>query len=77
VEPVHRYEWILFSAATRLELRHLPHGEALQRGRHARFADQTALKTTARRMIVMMQTINKQNFGGASVVTCYTMSSRR
>jgi len=41
-------------------------------GDEKHYADQTALKTTARRMIVMMQTINKQNFGGANVVTCNT-----
>ena len=37
-----------------------------------RFADETPLKRTARRMMNMVNAINKQNFGGASVLTCYT-----
>jgi photosynthetic reaction center cytochrome c subunit len=37
-----------------------------------RFADETALKRTARRMITMVNTINKDNFGGARMLTCYT-----
>jgi outer membrane lipoprotein-sorting protein len=37
-----------------------------------RFADETALKRTARRMILMVNTINKDNFGGARMLTCYT-----
>ena len=36
------------------------------------FADETALKRTARRMMNMVTAINKQNFGGANVLTCYT-----
>jgi hypothetical protein len=36
------------------------------------FADETALKRTARRMILMVNTINKDNFGGARMLTCYT-----
>jgi len=41
-------------------------------GDWARYADDTPLKQQARRMTVMMQTINKTNFGGRQVVTCYT-----
>lgn len=37
-----------------------------------RFADETSLKRTARRMILMVNTLNKDNFGGRKVVTCYT-----
>lgn len=37
-----------------------------------RFADETALKRSARRMMLMVNTINKTNFGGARFVTCYT-----
>jgi hypothetical protein len=36
------------------------------------FAEETPRKATARRMILMVQDINKTNFGGARVVTCYT-----
>ena len=37
-----------------------------------KFADETALKRTARRMMLMVNTINKDNFGGVRVLTCYT-----
>src|SRR5262245_49910562 len=37
-----------------------------------KFADDTPLKRTARRMILMMNSLNKTNFGGRSIVTCYT-----
>ena len=36
------------------------------------YAQETPRKATARRMILMVQSINKTNFGGARVVTCYT-----
>ncbi len=36
------------------------------------YADETPRKAIARRMILMVQMINKTNFGGARVVTCYT-----
>src|SRR5438477_473609 len=36
------------------------------------FAADTRRKATARRMILMVQDINRTNFGGARVVTCYT-----
>lgn len=38
----------------------------------ANYADDTPLKQTTRRMIVMVNTINSANFGGARKVTCYT-----
>jgi photosynthetic reaction center cytochrome c subunit len=37
-----------------------------------RFADETQLKRTARRMVAMVNDINKNNFGGVRSVTCYT-----
>jgi len=41
-------------------------------GSWARYADDTALKNTARRMVVMVNSINKADFGGARKITCYT-----
>jgi photosynthetic reaction center cytochrome c subunit len=37
-----------------------------------RYADDTPLKQTARRMVVMMNMINRADFGGTRLVTCYT-----
>src|SRR5215831_12636275 len=37
-----------------------------------RFADETPLKETARRMVLMVNAINKDNFKGVRSVTCYT-----
>ena len=37
-----------------------------------RYADDTPLKNTARRMVVMMNVINRGDFGGTRLVTCYT-----
>ncbi len=41
-------------------------------GDWARYADDTALKRTARRMMLMVNSINQMNFGGRQVVTCNT-----
>ena len=41
-------------------------------GDWAKYADDTPLKRTARRMITMMQAINEANFGGRQMVTCNT-----
>src|SRR5258706_4683520 len=41
-------------------------------GNWEKYADDTALKRTARRMITMMQGINNDNFGGRQMVTCNT-----
>ena len=41
-------------------------------GSWARYADDTPLKNTARRMVVMVNSINKADFGGERKVTCYT-----
>jgi photosynthetic reaction center cytochrome c subunit len=38
----------------------------------ARYADDTPLKQTARKMVLMVRTINQTNFGGKTEVTCYT-----
>ena len=38
----------------------------------ARFADDTPLKQTARKMILMVRAINQGNFAGMRRVTCYT-----
>jgi photosynthetic reaction center cytochrome c subunit len=41
-------------------------------GNWTKYADDVARKRTARRMVVMVNGINKDNFGGRRVVTCYT-----
>jgi len=38
----------------------------------AKFADDTPLKQTARKMILMVKNINAANFAGRSTVTCYS-----
>jgi len=48
------------------------HTEPKVEGDWSVFADETPRKAIARRMILMVQSINKTNFGGARVVTCYT-----
>jgi photosynthetic reaction center cytochrome c subunit len=37
-----------------------------------KYADDTALKRTARRMILMVNALNKNSFGGRRAVTCYS-----
>ena len=41
-------------------------------GSWEKYADDNAHKRTARRMVLMMAAINRDNFGGRQVVTCYT-----
>src|SRR5579872_1074770 len=48
------------------------HVEPKAEGDWSVYAVETPRKATARRMILMVQSINKTNFGGARVVTCYT-----
>lgn len=36
------------------------------------YAQDTSMKVTARKMILMVRTINQANFGGTRMVTCYT-----
>lgn len=38
----------------------------------AKFGDDTPRKQTARKMVLMVRAINQANFGGKSVVTCYS-----
>ena len=45
---------------------------AQSEGNWAHFADDTPLKQTARRMISMVADMNRNNFGGARALTCYT-----
>jgi photosynthetic reaction center cytochrome c subunit len=48
------------------------HTEPKVEGDWSVFAEETPRKATARKMILMVQEINKTNFAGARVVTCYT-----
>jgi hypothetical protein len=48
------------------------HAEPKVEGDWSVFAEETPRKAIARKMILMVQDINKTNFGGARVVTCYT-----
>ena len=48
------------------------HVEPRVEGDWSAYAKETPRKATARRMILMVQDINKNNFAGARVVTCYT-----
>src|SRR5277367_2429795 len=48
------------------------HVEPKVEGDWSVYAEETPRKAAARRMILMVQSINKTNFGGARVVTCYT-----
>src|SRR5262244_1001382 len=41
-------------------------------GSWEKYADDNTRKRTARRMITMVSAINRTNFGGRQVVTCYT-----
>ena len=58
-----------FSAATNLNCIdcHSPQNESLEG-----YAIDTPLKQTTRKMITMVETLNKANFGGQRKVTCYT-----
>lgn len=38
----------------------------------SKFAEDTPLKSTARKMILMVRSINRQNFAGQRLITCYT-----
>lgn len=48
------------------------HVEPKKEGDWSVYAEETPRKAIARRMILMVQTINKTDFGGARMVTCYT-----
>ncbi len=60
----------VFSAATGLTCTDCHTEES--GGDWAKYADDNALKQRARAMVVMMNTINRTNFGGRQVVTCVT-----
>src|SRR5712671_6459093 len=47
------------------------HGDQVL-GNWAKYADDTPVKRTARRMVTVAATINKTLFGGREAVTCYT-----
>lgn len=38
----------------------------------ARYADDTPLKETARKMVLMVRSLNQNSFGGTQTITCYT-----
>src|SRR5580704_12943718 len=48
------------------------HVEAKVEGDWSTYAQETPRKATTRKMILMVQEINRTNFAGARVVTCYT-----
>src|SRR5499426_3943047 len=48
------------------------HVEPKTEGDWGAYAQDTPRKGIARRMILMVENINRMNFGGARVVTCYT-----
>src|SRR5579863_5152661 len=48
------------------------HVEPKVEGDWSVFAEETPRKETTRQMILMVQAINRTNFGGARMVTCYT-----
>src|SRR5437870_5353249 len=60
----------MFAASTGLNCTdcHIPESG----GSWARYADDNTLKLTTRRMIAMVNNINAANFGGRSVLTCYS-----
>ena len=60
----------MFSAALSLNCIDCHTAESV--GAWDRFADETPLKQTARRMVQMVNAINKDNFKGVRSVTCYT-----
>ena len=59
-----------FSASLSLNCTDCHVAESL--GSWAKYAEDIPLKQTARRMIVMVNAINKANFGGQRMVTCYS-----
>jgi hypothetical protein len=60
----------MFSAATSLNCISCHTEESA--GSWEKFADETPLKITARRMVLMMNNFNRNNFGGERKVTCFT-----
>jgi photosynthetic reaction center cytochrome c subunit len=62
----------MFSAALSLNCVDCHAAGADSSGTWDTFADETALKGTTRRMILMVSALNRANFGGARRVTCWT-----
>src|SRR5438105_10252820 len=60
----------MFAAATGMNCVDCHVGDA--GGDWAKYADDTAFKRTTRRMVAMVNTLNQGNFGGRSLVTCFT-----
>ena len=60
----------MFSAATNMNCADCHADDST--GTWDKFATDTPLKETARRMILMVNTINKDNFKGVRLMTCYT-----
>src|SRR5688572_4554272 len=60
----------MFSAATNMNCTDCHTEES--GGSWEKYADDTDLKRTARRMTLMMNNINRTNFANRKVVTCYT-----
>jgi photosynthetic reaction center cytochrome c subunit len=60
----------VFSASTLLNCTDCHTKESA--GNWQKYADDTPIKQTARRMVQMMQTINQSFFGGRRVMTCYS-----
>src|SRR5207247_7675432 len=60
----------MFSAATSLNCISCHTEDSA--GAWEKFADDTRLKQTARRMVLMMNNLNKANFAGDRKVTCFT-----
>lgn len=62
----------MFSAALSLNCVDCHAAGADSSGTWDTFADETPLKQTTRRMVVMVNALNRANFGGAGRVTCWT-----
>jgi len=62
----------MFSAALSLNCSDCHSQASDKSGTWDAFAEDTPLKRTARRMMLMVNALNKDNFGGARFVTCWT-----
>lgn len=62
----------MFSAALSLNCVDCHVADAASSGTWDKYADETALKGTARRMVLMVNALNRANFGGVRRVTCWT-----
>jgi len=70
--PVDQFMGTMGFFAASLGLNCIDCHSAASAGNWAKFAEDTPLKQTARKMILMVNTINKGNFAGMRNVTCYT-----